>query len=82
MKINLYFYSRSKRQPKVKFVGRRISHLWDNVRYTGNVLSLISGQDGQASAIYDIHYDQDNAAYEVENLLDDYLKGELKFLDI
>ena len=66
----------------MKFVGRRISHPWDNVRYTRNVLSLISGQDGQASAIYDIHYDQDNAAYEVENLLDDYLKGELKFLDI
>ena len=48
----------------------------------GTVLSVLSGQDGQASAVYEIHYDEENEVYEVDKLLEEYTNGELKFLDI
>lgn len=73
---------RLKRQAKIKFLGREISHLWDDSWYTGTVMSLKSGQDGHTSAVYNIHYDDDNAEYEVDNLLQDYMNGEVKFIDI
>ena len=66
----------------MKFVGRRISHTWDNLRYSGTVLSVLSGQDGQASAIYEVLYDNEIEPYEVDQLLQEYMTGELEFLDL
>ena len=54
----------------MKFVGRRISHLWnidENTTkwYPGTVLSVLKGHDGDDDAIYEVRYDGDDAIYEV-----------------
>ena len=43
---------------------------------------MLSGQDGQLSAKYEILYDNDTEPFEVDGLLQDYMDGELKFLDL
>ena len=78
----IFWFFRLKRQPKLKFVGRQICHLWDDQWYTGTVVSLKSGQDGQKSAVYNVYYETDGEEYEVENLMEDYNNKELKFIDI
>ena len=66
----------------MKFVGRRICHKWDKKKYSGTVLSVLSGIDGSPTALYEIHYDNDNEIYEVDKLLEEFMNGELKFLDL
>ena len=42
----------------------------------------IVGKDGDADAVYDIEYEGEAGSYEVSDLLDDYVKGALKFKDL
>lgn len=71
---------RSGRHHKLKFVGRRISQLW-NIDI-GTVLSVIKGRDGDDDAIYEVRYDGDDEIYELENLSEDLRGSQLKFIDI
>lgn len=73
----------------MKFVGRRISHQWiiDEATdrrewYKGTVLELVSGTDGDPSAVYDIFYDGDDDPYQVDHLLEDYSSASVKFIDV
>ena len=81
--VDIFF--RSKRHQKIKFVGRRISHLWQESEsddksqwYRGTVLSVIRGTDGNDDAVYD----GDEEVYELDNLLGDLRDSQLKFIDI
>jgi len=58
-------------------VGRSIRHEWivDEISqrkewYKGTVLSIVS--DGQLNAKYDVLYEGDDEAYEVDHLIQDY----------
>lgn len=78
---------RSGRHHKLKFVGRRISQLWNIDEHTtkwypGTVLSVIKGRDGDDDAIYEVRYDGDDEIYELENLSEDLRGSQLKFIDI
>ena len=85
----MYVFSRSRRHQKIKFVGRRISHLWQESEsddksqwYRGTVLSVIRGTDGNDDALYEVQYDGDPEVYELDNLLGDLRDSQLKFIDI
>ena len=43
---------------------------------------MISGCDGDDSAVYEVTYDGDNETYELENLSEDLRESQLKFIDI
>ena len=80
---------RSRRQKRIKFVGRRISHLWkdsdtDNKThwYCGSVLSVKRGNDGDDNALYEVQYDGDDQIYEIDNLAADLRDSQLRFIDI
>ena len=89
---NYYFICyRPKRQRKLKFVGRRILHTWEvstdtenptYKTYAGNVLSVVSGEDGKQDAVYSIHYDIEDATYDIHDLIKDYNEGNPKFHDL
>ena len=71
----------------MKFVGRRISHLWNTDEnttkwYPGTVLSVLKGYDGDDDAIYEVKYDGDDEIYELEKLSEDLRGSQLKFIDI
>ena len=46
------------------------------------MLSILSGQDGEPNAIYQIQYEDDDEMYEVDDLTKDFTEGNLKFADI
>lgn len=77
---------RSGRVRKLKFVGRRILHKWENDGveewYQGLVVGVTSGIDGRPSAVYQIQYDKEDELYDVEDLLQDYHDGNLNFDDL
>lgn len=77
------------RTSKVKFVGRTIKQQWvidenKNQRewYKGTVLSVVSGVDGAADAVYEVQYEGEEDPYEVDHLLEDYRSSALVFMDI
>ena len=85
----MVFLIRSQRQKITKFVGRRISHLWkdcvtDNKThwYSGSVLSVIRGIDGDENVLLQVQYDGDNEIYEIDNLAADLRDSQLRFIDI
>ena len=87
--INVVFLIRSQRQKRTKFVGQRISHLWkdcvtDNKThwYSGSVLSVIRGIDGDEDALYEVQYDGDDEIYEFDNLAADLRDSQLRFINI
>jgi len=76
----------SKRQRRVKLVGRRITHEWKEDDgpakwYKGTVLS-VKGRDGDTRAVYQVQYDEEDEPYHVDNLASDYDEGILKFIDL
>lgn len=80
---------RSTRGKLVKFVGRQILHKWivDEAKsetkwYSGIVLDVIKGVDGDPDAEYTIQYTGEDTPYDVEEVYSDYLKGWIKFVDI
>jgi len=46
----------------------------------GKVLKLLSGNDGDTDAEYEVEYEEDHEKYIVSDLKHDYLEGSLKFL--
>ncbi len=46
------------------------------------MLSVISGRDGDVSAVYQVQYDNDDEIYEVDDISKDFNEGNLKFDDI
>ena len=79
----------SAKKNKTKFVGRRISHLWkdcvtDNKThwYSGSVLSVIRGIDGDEDALYEVQYDGDDEIYKLDILVADLRDSQLRFIDI
>ena len=95
--IEYYIFSkfhRSRRQQKVKFVGRRINHLWKESNnkthwYAGTVLSVIHGIDGDKGAVHEVKYDDDDDddddnddVYELAKLSENLRASQLKFIDI
>ena len=85
----MVFLIRSQRQKRTKFVGRRISHHWkdcvtDNKThwYSGSVLSVIRGIDGDEDALYEVQYDGDDEIYKLDILAADLRDSQLRFIDI
>ena len=85
----MVFLIRSQRQNRTKFVGRRISHLWkdcatDNKThwYSGSVLSVIRGIDGDEDVLYELQYDGDDEIYELDNRAADLRDSQLRYIDI
>lgn len=79
--------SSRKCQSKTKFLNRRISHKWiideasgTSEWYAGTVTSIVSGVDGAPDTIYDVQYDNESEAFEVDHLQEDLSTGSLKFL--
>ena len=77
---------RSRRQKGIKFVGRRISHLWKDSDikarlYCGSVLSVKRGNDGDDNALYEVQYNGDDQIYEIDNLAADLRDSQLRFID-
>jgi hypothetical protein len=78
-----------RRSKRTKFVGRKISHKWvlsESTQkvcwYSGTVLDVVQGCDGDANAVYDILYDVEKASYEVDHLPEDFARGWVKFIDV
>jgi len=72
----------------VKFVGRSIKHqcIIDAATdqrewYKVTVLSVVSGVDGEDSAVYEVLYQGEEGPYEVVHLLHDYRSSSLMFID-
>lgn len=80
--------TRSRRNTKLKFLGRRISHEWiedgntERRWYSGTVIGLINGKDGDLETVYEVLYDGDDEPYEIGHLREDYLSSSLKFIDL
>ncbi|CAG2201105.1 unnamed protein product [Mytilus edulis] len=65
-----------------KFLNRRISHKWiideasgTSEWYAGTVTSIVSGVDGAPDTIYDVQYDNESEAFEVDHLQEDLSTG-------
>ncbi|XP_060598342.1 uncharacterized protein LOC132752084 [Ruditapes philippinarum] len=78
-----------KRSSRTKFLGREILHKWivDDKKkkekwYRGTVLDVLSGKDGDPTAVYEVLYNGEETAHEVDGLTADLQEGSLKFLDI
>ncbi|VDI80111.1 Hypothetical predicted protein [Mytilus galloprovincialis] len=74
--------SSRKCQSKTKFLNRRISHKWiideasgTSEWYAGTVTSIVSGVDGAPDTIYDVQYDNESEAFEVDHLQEDLSTG-------
>jgi hypothetical protein len=64
------------RQDAPLLVGKRVEHTFENnMKYTGNVISVVPGFEQW----YNIRYDGDEAIY-AYNLIEDYKKGDLQIL--
>ena len=50
--------------------------------YKGTVLSIVSGTGGHLNAKYDVVYEGDDEAYEVDHLIQDYQCESLQFCDL
>lgn len=50
--------------------------------YKGTILSVLSGTDGNLNAVYEIKYEGEDEAYEINNLIQDYQSGSVEFCDI
>ncbi|KAJ8299283.1 hypothetical protein KUTeg_023343, partial [Tegillarca granosa] len=50
------------------------------IRYSGTVLDVTSGKDGDDDVVYDILYDGDDEAYTVDHLVHDYHSLGVKFI--
>ena len=46
------------------------------------MLSVVKGSDGKPGAVYEVQYDGEDAAYEVEDLHEDLASSSLKFIDV
>ena len=75
-------YFRRTRQRPTKFLGRTNRHEWivheisqRKEWYKGTVVSIVSGTDGHLNAKYDMVYEGDDEAYEVDHLIQDYQCG-------
>lgn len=80
---------RSRRQKYVKFVGREILHQWvvnektgKTKWFTGTVLEVITGKDGDPQAVYEVLYKEDDSVKVVPELASDFQKGHVKFTDV
>ena len=87
MSYNNILLFRRKASQRTIFVGRRILHKWNLADgstewYTGTVLSLLAGTDGTEDAMYEVKYDNDNEAYEIDHLVEDYKEASVKFVDL
>ncbi|OWF45180.1 hypothetical protein KP79_PYT26316 [Mizuhopecten yessoensis] len=88
-RVDITTTQRSARTRKTRFVGRRISHLWKTdatkgktAWYQGNVLSAVSGCDGEQHTQYEVLYDDDDDPYVCDNLYKDFQEGNVKFIDL
>ena len=45
-------------------------------------MSIVSGTDGHLNAKYDVLYEVDDEAYEVDHLIQDYQCGSVQFCDL
>lgn len=77
-------YCRTIQRP-AKFCGKSIKHEWivdehlgTKHWYTGTVLSVMSGTDGDLDAVYEVLY-EDDEVYEVDHLVQDYQSGSVDF---
>lgn len=84
--ICFFFVFRGKTQKLTKFLGQSIKHEWvvDEVSkqrkwYEGFVVSILSGSDGDRNAVYEVQYEDDEEAYEIDHLVQDYELGSVKF---
>ncbi|XP_033730195.1 uncharacterized protein LOC117319515 [Pecten maximus] len=80
-------HNRSKRIPRTKFVGRRISHQREDQTkskkwYFGTVTGTLSGNDGAPTTEYEVLYDGEQDPWCVKGLLQDYRSSSLKFIDV
>lgn len=82
----MFFFFRGKTQKPTKFLGQSIKHEWvvDEVSkqrkwYEGFVVSILSGSDGDRNAVYEVQYEDDEEAYEIDHLVQDYELGSVKF---
>jgi hypothetical protein len=71
----------------MKFVGRRILHKWETdvgqeEWYSGIVIGVSRGKDGNKDAVYQVQYKNENDIYDVEELYKDYEEGNLRFDDL
>ena len=87
--INVVFLIRSQRQKKQSLLDDALSHLWkdcvtDNKThwYSGSVLSVIRGIDGDEDALYEVQYDGDDEIYKLDILAADLRDSQLRFIDI
>ena len=71
----------------IQFVGRRIRHEWiissnsDSRKwYFGTVMKLIAGVEGALKSRYLIKYEDEEAPYEINHLVEDYHEGSVEFL--
>ena len=63
-----------------------VSHQWTEADgsakwYQGTVLS-VTGKDGDPKAVYQVLYEGEDDAYDVEGLPCDYKEGTMKFIDL
>ena len=65
-------------------MGRSIRHETSQQKqwYKGTVVSVLSGTDDDLNAVYEVLYEGENEAYEIDNLFQDYKSGSVQFCDV
>ena len=65
-------------------MGRSIRHETSQQKqwYKGTVVSVLSGTDGDLNAVYEVLYEGEDEAYEIDNLFQDYKSGSVQFCDV
>ena len=65
-------------------MGRGIRHETSQQKqwYKGTVVSVLSGTDDDLNAVYEVLYEGENEAYEIDNLFQDYKSGSVQFCDV
>ena len=78
-------------QKPITFLGRSIRHEWivdetyqQKQWYKGTVVSVLSGTDSDLNAVYEVLYEGEDEAYEIDNLIQDYdyKSGSVQFCDV
>ena len=76
-------------QRPIHMLGRSIRHEWifdessqQKQWYIGTVVSVLSGTYGDMNAVYEVLYEGEDEAYEIDNLINDCKSGSVQYYDV